>query len=596
MRLLRKIRLRFRSLFNRSSVEEDLETELRDYIECEIESEIAAGSSLDDARQIVARRMQGKEQIKEVCRDARGTLRIENLVRDFRYGWRVLLNNPGFSITASLTLALGIATSTALFSVIESQLWRPLPFTQPEKLAVIWERNVKQEWQQTSVSVPDFADWRQRTHAFESLAAMQWPSQRIFVGNRWTERPRVAAISSGFFETLRAQPECGRTFDARNEQPGNQTVAILSGGLARRAFGSAEAALGRTIKLDGQRYSVIGVLPATFQLDVLRTPDVFVPLAVSSAQARDARNLLVIGRLRPEVTRAQGLAELEAIAKRIAAEYPDTNANFRVMVQNPRDAFISSSSRTWLLLLLAFSAFVLLIACFNVATLQLMRSVVRQREFAVREALGASRGAMFRQAIAESAWLATVGAVLGVLLALAGLHALKAVALTDLTVRESDISINLWSVAFVVSISAFATLLFGLAPGLLRSKVDLELALRDAGRSTSNSPTTRRRIAFLSGAEVTLAFLSLFGAGLFAHSCRDMQRIPLGFDPDHISSLQISLSGAKYSAQNAIERFYKKVTEQASSVTGIQQFALSSSLPLTGGIEVKFARADRTRR
>lgn len=595
MRLLRKVHLRFRSLFDRSSVEDDLESELRDYVECEIESQIAAGASPDEAQQIVARRMQGKERIKEECRDARGTSHIENLVRDVRYGWRVLLKNPGFSVTASLTLALGIATSTALFSVAESQLWRTLPFQQPEKLTVIWERNVKQEWQQTSVSVPNFADWRQCTRAFESLAAMQWPSQRIFVGNHWTERPRVAAISYGFFETLRARPEGGRTFETHNEQPGNQTVAILSGALARRAFGSAKAAFGRTIKLDDRHYSVIGVLPAKFRLDVLPTPDVFVPLAVSSAQARDARNLVVIGRLRPDVTRAQGLADLETMARRIAGEHPDTNANFSVMAENPRDAFIGPSSRTWLLLSLAFSVFVLLIACFNVAMLQLMRSVVRQREFAVREALGASRGAMFRQAIAESAWLATVGAVFGVLLALAGLHALKTIALSDMTVRESDISVNLWSAAFVVAVSVFATLLFGLAPGFFGSKVDLESALRNAGRSTSNSPRTRRRIAFLSGAEVTLAFLSLFGAGLFAVSCRDLQRIPLGFEPDNISALQISLSGANYSTQKATETFYNKVAEQASSVTGIQQFALSSSLPLTGGIELKFARADRPR-
>lgn len=595
MRLLRKVHLRLRSLFDRSSVEEDLETELRDYIEREVESEIAAGASPDAARRIVTRGMQGKERIKEECRDTRGTSHIENLIRDFRYGLRVLLKNPGFSVTASLTLALGIATSTALFSLVESQLWRPLPFNHPEQLVVIWERNIKQDRQLTPVSVPNFADWRKNTRAFGSMAAMQWPSQRIFVANRWTERPQVAAISSGFFETLRAQPEAGRTFDRRDEQPGDQTVAILSGGLARRAFGSAKAALGRTIKLDDQHYSVIGVLPAAFRLDVLPTPGVFVPLTVSSAHARDARDLVVIGRLRPDVIPAQGLADLEALAKRIAVEHPDTNGNFSVMLENPHDAFTPSSSRTWLLLSLAFSVFVLLIACANVATLQLMRSVVRQREFAVREALGGSRGAMLRQVIAESAWLATVGAVFGVLLALAGLQAFKAIALSDMTVRESEVSINLWSAAFVVAVSVFATLLFGLAPGFFGSKIDLESTLRDAGRSTSNRPGTRRRIAFLSAAEVTLAFLSLFGAGLFAVSCRDLQRIPLGFDPDDISVLQISLSEAKYPAQKTVKTFYEKAMEQASSVTGIQRLALSSGLPLTGGTEVKFARADRPR-
>lgn len=250
MRLLRKMILRFRSLFDRSRLEDDLEDELRDYIEREIDNQIEKGASPEEARQTVTHRMRGKDRIKEECRDARGISQIEMLARDLRYGFRMLRRNPGFSITASLTLALGIATSTALFSVVESQLWRPLPFQRPEALMVAFERNLKQEWQQTSVSVPNFADWRQHTRVFESLAAMEWPSRRIFVSNRWKDRPRTAAVSYGFFETLRVQPEAGRTFEARNEEPGNQTAAILSGEMARRAFGTVNGALGKTIKLN----------------------------------------------------------------------------------------------------------------------------------------------------------------------------------------------------------------------------------------------------------------------------------------------------------------------------------------------------------
>ena len=365
--------------------------------------------------------------------------------------------------------------------------------------------------------------------------------------------------------------------------------------MARRAFGTVNDALGKTIKLDDQSYSVIGVLPDAFRLDVLRTPDVFVPLTVSAALARDERNLVVIGRLRPNANRAQGLADLEAVARRIAEEHPDTNSNFSVLVENLRDAFIASANRTWLLLLLAFSLFVLLIACSNVATLQLMRAVVRQRQFAVREAFGASRGAMFRQAVAESAWLAGAGAVLGVLMAMGGLQALRAMPVTAMMTRESEISINVWSVIFVIVVSVFATFLFGLAPGFFSSKTDLESALRGSGRGTSSSPGIRRRIEFLSGAQVTLAFLSLFATGLFAISCRDLQLIPLGFNPQGISTLQISLSGVKYAEQKESRLFYTKVMEHALSLPGIREFALSSDLPLTGGTNLAFVRADRPR-
>lgn len=595
MRTLRKLRLRCRSLFNRSKVEEELESELREHFEREVERRTEFGISSEEARQQAALELWNKEVIKEECRDARGTGVLENFARDLRYSLRVLARNPSFCLAAVLTIALGIATATTLFSLVESQLWRPLPFREPEKLVVVWERNLKQAWQQTSVSAANFADWRRRAHTFENMAAMQWPTRRRLVANRHAERPLVAAISSGFFETLGTAPEAGSTFSMQNEEPGNQAEAIVGAALARRVFGSDQNALGKSIELDDQRYAIAGILPPAFRLDILRTPEVFVPLAIGLGQPRNKRELAVFARLRAGVSRGAASADLESIAHALAVEHPESNRNFSVLVEDPLDSFTPASTRTWLLLLLAFALFVLLIACFNVATLQLMRSAVRSREFALRKALGASRSAMIRQAIAESAWLVVSGGAIGIALAVSGLQGLRALGLMNMLTRETELSINLWSVGFVVVMSTVATVFFGLAPELLLAKEDLESSLRGSGRSSSHNQGLRRRLAIFSIAEITLAFLAVFGTGLFAGSYRSLEQVHLGFNPAHISAMQVSLSGNRYSDPLAVRTFYRKALERAAAVPGIQQAELSSSLPLSGGIDVNFVRADQPR-
>jgi putative ABC transport system permease protein len=582
-------------LVRRTDADAELSDELQDYVDRQTQRYLDRGLPQHEARTAAMRDVGGMEQVKEACRDARGTAFVESMGRDLRYGLRVLRKNRGFFATASITLALGIGTATTLFSVVESQLWRPLPFPQSNRLVVLFERNLKQKWQEAGVSVATFADWRQRNHTFESMAAMQWPDRRNFAGGGLTDRPRVADVSAGFFETLQVVPQAGSTFGQDDEQSGKQTKAILSGGLARRAFGSPGAAIGKIIKLDDEPFLVTGVLPDRFGLDVLSsTSDVYLPLEVSYAKSRDLRNLVVIGRMRPGVTLSRALADMESVARVIASEHPETNTNFSVLVWPSRELF-PRSTRTLLLLSFGFSVFVLLIACANVAGLQLMRSVMREREFAVRKALGAGSWTLIRQSVAESAWIAVTGAGLGMLIAVLSVHLLKLLPLEDLLLRERELSLDGWSVVFAVTLSAFATFLFGLAPRSFASKLSLENALRDSGRSASSGKAARRKIEVLAGAEIVLAFLSLFGAGLFLVSNWDLQHVPLGFEPHNALAVQVALSGSQYSDQPQIRQFYRHVAQEMSLTAGAQEFALCSRIPLMGGTGVVFARTDRDR-
>lgn len=473
-------------------------------------------------------------------------------------------------------------------------MWRPLPFPQPERLVAIWAHNLEQTWRHTVVSAPDFADWRQRAHAFDRLAAREGSNQRNLSVNGFTDRPRVTAVSAGFFETLGVSPAAGHTFNRANEHAGRLNEAILSDALSRRAFGSPQAALGKTVRLDGAAYTVIGILPAHFRLEVLRTPDVFVPLDLASKQRRDDRELAVIGRLRDGVNLKSAQVDMEAVTRQLAAEHPDTNASWSATVENLRTSF-TVYARNSLLLYFAFSVFVLIVACANVATLQLIRSVVRQREFAIREALGAGRPALIRQALAESGWIALVGGASGILLAVWGMHALQLLPLEEMLPRQTAMSLDKWSVTFAVVVSMISTFLFGLAPGFSASSASLESAVRDSGKSMLGSLGMRRRIGLLAGAQVMLAFLSLFGAGLFVATDRALHGVPLGFHARNIFAMLIPLSGVKYSRTAGVRAFYRAVIEQAGATGGVRECALASDLPLRGALEVNFVRADRPR-
>ena len=411
-----------------------------------------------------------------------------NVFHALRLGLRSLTRTPGFFALALVTLSLGIGATTVLFSITESVLWRPFSFSEPERLVELTEFNPKVNPLGSPVSAANFLDWRQRSRSFERLAAMTFGESHSLTGSG--ERVRSTSVSAGFFETLRVPPATGRTFTDGEERSTDARVVVLTDAFWRSRFDAAADVLGRQVKLDGERYTVVGVLPADFRLEFLpgvAAPDLFLPLHPGDAmRKRNQRGLMAVGRLKDGVSAPQAAQEMSVVAIQLAAKHPE-DANWTVNVENLRVAATKFESRT-LFLFLGFACLVLLIACANVAGLQLVRFTGRQKEYALRLALGARRGALLRQALAENAWIAIPGGVLGALLASWGVAGVRAVLPAGGLARSTEIAMGVGSLAFVLALSLGATLLFALAPALLAWKLDLDRALRAGSKGATSGP------------------------------------------------------------------------------------------------------------
>ena len=427
------------------------------------------------------------------------------MIRELRLALRTLAKSPGFLALAVLTMALGIGAATVLFSLTESVLWRPLPFADSERLVRVLEQNLKRRSSASSVSARSFASARDRVQTLEGLAALSVGQSHNLTGRGIAERVSTRNISAGFFETLRVQPALGRTFGREDERAGTNRVVILSHDFWKRTFEGSPAVVGQDLKLDGETCTVAGVMPAGLRLEFAGDPDVFLPLSTGGlGLSQDRRELVVIGRIKPGISLGQVTGEIHSIAGRLAEEYPQANANWDAIVENLRESFTRYNRRN-LFLYLGFSGLVLLIACANVAGLLLVRFVGRQKEFALRTALGASRASLLRQTLAETAWIAIPGGVAGAILATWGVAGMRAILPEGEYVRASQISMDLRTLAFVLAVSLVSAFLFALSPAF--SRLNLDRALRDWGKSVASNPRASRRIDVLIVAEVTLAFL-----------------------------------------------------------------------------------------
>ena len=508
---------------------------------------------------------------------------METLLQDFRFGARTLRRSPGFTLVAVIALALGIGGSSAIFSVVNAVLLRPLPFFEPDRIMRVWATAPERGLDFTSVSFQRFTNIAEQNQVFDEISAFTADNLNL-TGVNEPLQLSAARISAGLFDVLKVKPAVGRGFLTEEDNPGGAAVVILSHNLWQRQFSSDPAIVGKTITLDNTSYDVVGIMPGDFSffssdIDVF-VPRVFEPTFLPrEAVERGAGYLNIAARLKPGVTTEQAQSELEAIAQRDkAADRPDLDFGLRVI---PLPEQVTQNVRPTLLILLGAVGFVLLIACSNVANLLLAKAVGRQKETAIRAALGASRSRLIRQFLTESILLAAIAGALGVLLASWGVKLLVSAATGNIP-RASEISVDGRVLGFTILISLLTGVIFGLVPALQASKTNLNDTLKDASRGTTGGLRRNRVRSVLVIVEVALSLVLLIGAGLFIRSFVRLQTVETGFNPQNLLVANISLTPSRYSQPTERGAFYRRLSEELASLPGVVSVGAAQSLPLAG--------------
>jgi predicted permease len=511
---------------------------------------------------------------------------VDTVWQDFKFGLRLMLKSPGFTAVAVLTIALGIGVNTAMFSVVHGVLLQSLPFQNPDKIVMLWMRftGIGIPKDRNAVSVPEFMDLRQHSKVFSHLAAINTDSFNISAGDR-PEHVDGAAVSASFFPLLGVQPILGRAFVADEETPGRDTVALISYGLWQRRFGSDPSLPGRTINVNGRSYQIIGVLPKGFTFP--EETDLWTPLAFSpqdlSADQRGNHYLSVVARIRDAVSPETAMTDMEVVSQRIiegAPNYPYQRFGFRV-IMNPLLEEMVGDLRPALLILMGAVALVLLIACTNVANLLLAKASSREREMAIRTALGAGKGRLVRQLLAESIVLSLLGAVAGLVLAAWSLRVLTRQAESALP-RIAQVQLNLPVLGFTMGVALVTGILFGLWPALQASSAFTHESLKEGGRSGTEGRGRHRLRGTLVVAEVTLSLVLLAGAGLLIRSFWRLEDVDPGFQAQNVLTLRLSLPEARYGDPVKIRNFYRELVRRVRELPGVHAAGAISALPLSG--------------
>ena len=501
---------------------------------------------------------------------------METMLHDLRFGLRMMLRSPGFTFIALLTLTLGIGANTAIFSVVNTVLLRPLPYHDPNRLVVLWES--QERVGQESPSLPDFIDWRERNQSFEQMAIARRDNVNL-TGTGEPERLLVRQVTSNFFSSLGVTPQLGRAFSVEEEQT-KAPVALLSNSLWKRRFGSDPGLVGKPVTLYDQQFTIVGVVPPEFQF---YTPaDVFVPLSFMPDRLKQDRaehgGTVAIARLKPGVTRQQAQSEIDVIAEALQQEYPKTNKDVRVTINSIYTDMVGDVQPS-LLVLLGAVAFVLLIACANVANLLLARSAARQKEIAIRSALGASRIRVIRQLLTESVALSLTGGSLGLLVAMWGADLLLAVIPNNVPwITEIALDRNVFG--FTLAASVITGVIFGLVPALQASSPNLNETLKEGGRGSTSGGHRARSVLVVT--EVALALVLLIGAGLMLQTFSRLRRIDAGFNPKNLLSMMLSLSPVKYSEGPKARAFFKELEQRIATLPNLENAAFTTSVPLNG--------------
>jgi predicted permease len=579
MRWFDKSRMTIRSLVRRRTVESELNEELSFHLERQIAENVNSGMTPREARRTAMIEFGGVESMKEECREARKANWIHDFAQDMRYAGRVLRKSPGFAAIAILTLALGIGANSAIFSVVNATLLKPLPFRHPEKVVALWQT------ESAPGSYPltgeDYLDWKAQNHTFESMSLYSWPRSANATVGDVPEGATLVRTEANFFSLLGVSPQIGRTFATSEGQNGKSHVAILSNAFWKTRFGGARDVLEKSVKLDGEPYAIVGVMPGWYRLPA--DAEIWIPLDMSKKNlgTRGSHSWRAIGRVKESATIVQARTDLRTIAERYEKQLPDTNRNVDAIVTPMREDLVGDFS-TQILIMFGAVGLVLLIACANVANLLLARSTSRQREIAVRNALGAGRGRLVRQLLTESVLLSLVGGVLGVAMAFGGVAALRS-ALADTVPQPNPLAVDLAPLSFTFLLCISVGMLFGLAPALQSAGVNSSEALksRGAGAGASQKGQWLRNVLVVS--EIALSLALLAGAGLLLRTFSHLRSTDIGVRGEHVLTAAVRLPEKQYKTLDQGMGFYDQLMQKLQSSPGVQAAAITTKLPLQGG-------------
>jgi len=510
----------------------------------------------------------------------------DEMFQDLRYGLRMLLKNPGYTMIAALTLALGIGANTAIFSVVQTVLLRPLPFAEQEQLVMLWKRDTVSSTPFVELAPAEVRDWQEQAQSFTGLAALPatvYGYGYVLTGRGEAVQLESARVSGSFFSLLGVRPARGRAFSESDDEVNRPKVVILSDRVWRERFNADPQVIGQTMTLTEQGYTVVGVMPAEFEFP--KGVDLWVPLRAtmpaSASENRGASFLLAVGRLKPGVTPAQAEAEMNTVISRIAARHPETEAAGHRVVMTPLAAYLFGDARPALWMLLAATGMLLLIATANIANLSLARATARRREFAVRAALGAGRLRLVRQLLSESLVLALAGGLGGVALAYWLIKLLYGLAPADIP-RVEEVGLNATVLLFSLAATLLTAVLFGLAPALAASRLNLNQTLSEGGSKMSGERTGLRTRSALVIAEVAVTVVLLTGAALILRSFVNLSRVNLGFEPQNVLTMHLRAQGARYATPEARREFFRQLIERLEAQPGVVAASAVLIRPLEG--------------
>ncbi len=583
MTMWSRVRSWLRAVLRRSHMESEMDAELRFHIEASAEDLVRSGVAREEALRRARIEFGGIERAKEECRDARGVNFIESLFQDLRFGLRMLHKNPGFTAVAIITLALGIGANTAIFSVVDTVLLRPMPYPDADRIVQFMLSSPQESFNLTSI--PKFMVWRQQTSTLQDFAAYESHSPGVnLTEGELPEQLRDIHVSADYFRLFGATLDFGRTFTAEEDRPGGGRVVVISNGLWRRRFAGDPNLVGKVIRLGGEPYKVIGVLNAGFVWDPPR--DIWLPLQADPNTINQAHGLRAAARLKPGVSLQAAIYGTKLAAEEFQRKFPGMNGP-----EGPQGIFtllplrnaVTKNARSALLVLLGAVSFVLLIACANVANLLLARAAGRGRELSIRVAIGAGRGRIVRQLLTESVILSVAGGALGIVLGYAGLRALLAISPGDLPrigPHGIAVELNARALLFTLFVSALTGALFGLLPAISFSRTDPNKILNEGGVRSGFGLRRAKSRYFLVVSEVALALVLLAGAALLIRSFTALQFVDPGFDGHNVLSLEMSLAGTRFQKTAAVAQLVREAEQRVESLSGVAALATTCSLPL----------------